>query len=128
MARTTSAAKTTTPAAANIALITEREGAFTFTTAASALHDAHVEAARFAGQMKAVSARAPAARVSRERFDADDALISFINANGWADLKTQKILDSVRAKGHACGMVRLNKLLGRDSKGNPLPVEAEKAE
>lgn len=129
MARTNSAAKTTAPAAANIALITETEGRFDFVTAANALHDAHVEAAQFASQMKAVPAKASGARVTREKFDADEALISFIQDSGWTDLKTQKILDSLRAQGRACGMSRLNKLLGRDSKGNPLPaVEAEKAE
>ncbi|WP_434109225.1 hypothetical protein [Paraburkholderia caffeinilytica] len=106
----------TKTSAANTALVTVvdpiacvrnvREGEFTFPTAPQTVRP---------------QAAASGARVTRERFDADDALISFINANGWADLKTQKILDSVRAKGHACGMSRLNKLLGRDAKGNPLP-------
>lgn len=71
---------------------------------------------------------APIARVSRERFSEDEQLISFIAANQWNDLKTQKILDSLRAQGRACGMSRLNKLLNRDRLGNPLPAEAEKAE
>ncbi|MFM0279990.1 hypothetical protein P0D75_18425 [Paraburkholderia sediminicola] len=140
MAKTFASAKTTAPAAANIALVTETAGRFDFVTAkqahamweqevirqanaATSLHDAHV-----AARPAPVAAKAPAARISRERFDADDALISFIQANQWNDLKTQKILDGLRAQGRACGMARLNKLLGRDSKGNPLPaVEAEKA-
>ena len=71
------------------------------------------------------AAKGETARVARERLDSDSALISFTNANGWAGLKTQKILDSVRANGHACGMSRLNKLLNRDARGNALPVTTE---
>ncbi|KPD18003.1 hypothetical protein ADM96_15595 [Burkholderia sp. ST111] len=72
-------------------LTTERSGAFTFTTAATALHDAHV-----AVRPAPASAKAPAARVSRDRFDDDTALISFIAANQWNDKKTQWILDNIR--------------------------------
>lgn len=123
MATKSAAAKTTATADPVASLATEREGAFIFTTA-TALHDAHV-----AVRPAPVSAKAPAAQVSRERFTEDEQLISFINANGWADLKTQKVLDSIRAQGRACGMARLNKLLGRDSKGNPIAtVEAAKGE
>lgn len=128
MAKTFAAPKTTAPAATNIALITERDGAFIFTTATSALHDAHVKAAQFARQMKAVPTKAPAARVSRERVTEDEQLISFIQDSGWSDLKTQKVLDNVRAAGHRAGMARVNRLLNRDRLGNPQPaVEAEKA-
>jgi hypothetical protein len=112
MARTTSAAHAAPLVTVTHPVVTlrdQREGKFVFPKAEQAVRP----------QAEAT------ARVSRERFDADDALISFINANGWADLKTQKILDSVRAKGHACGMSRLNKLLGRDSKGNPVAAKAE---
>lgn len=105
-------------------LTTERSGAFTFTTAATALHDGHV-AARI---LASVAAKAPAARVTRTKFDADDALIEFVTMHGAAAWKTQAILDFVRKQGFACGMSRLNRLLGRDSKGNALPVETEKAE
>ncbi|REE21196.1 hypothetical protein B0G71_4348 [Paraburkholderia sp. BL27I4N3] len=113
MARATSAAPTPALVTVTHPVVTlrdQREGAFEFPTAPQTLR-----------------AQTASARISRDRFDADDALISFIKANGWADLKTQKILDSIRAKGHACGMSRLNKLLGRDSKGNALPAEADKA-
>ncbi|NYH26250.1 hypothetical protein [Paraburkholderia bryophila] len=85
-----------------ITLRNQREGEFVFPTAPEAV--------------------ALVARISRERFSEDEELISFIQASGWADLRTQKILDSIRAKGFACGMSRLNKLLGRDAKGNALPA------
>lgn len=103
-----------------ITLRDQREGEFEFPKAEAAL--APSGGVIVGGEAVVQAAPAPAARVSRERFDADDALISFIQANQWSDLKTQKILDSLRAKGHACGMSRLNKLLGRDSKGNALPA------
>ena len=140
MAKTFAAANTTAPTAANIALVTETAGRFDFVTAkqahtvwekevirqanaATSLHDAHV-----AARPALVAAKAPAARVSRERFSEDDALISFIQDSGWSDLKTQKVLDNIRAAGHRAGMARVNRLLNRDAKGNPLTVEAEKAE
>jgi hypothetical protein len=121
MARTNLAAKTIAPAAANIALITEREGAFTLTKASDvALHDQHVKDAAYNP-----APRASGVRVEREKFDTDEQLISFIQANQWNDKKTQFILDNIRKAGRACGMSRLNKLLGRDSKGNPVAVKAE---
>lgn len=104
-------------------LTTEREGAVTFPTAATALHDAHVGA-----RPAPVSAKASRARATRTRFDADDALIEFVTMHGASAWKTQKILDFAREQGFACGMSRLNRLLGRDSKGNPLPAEAAKTE
>lgn len=103
-------------------LVTEHEGQFVFTTTATALHDAHV-----AARPAPVPAKASGARVARAKFDADDALIEFVTMHGAAAWKTQKILDFVREQGFACGMSRLNRLMGRDNKGNALPVEAAKA-
>ncbi|MFM0162906.1 hypothetical protein PQR39_21140 [Paraburkholderia sediminicola] len=112
MARTTSAASTTALVTVTHPVVTlrdQREGKFAFPTSAS-----HPQ----------VTAEA-AARIARERFDADDALIEFVMAKGWTDLKTQAILNNVRAEGFAVGMARLNRLMGRDAKGSALPAKAE---
>jgi hypothetical protein len=136
----TSAAKTTAPAvkvikaksfdapvAPGVSLVTERDGQFAFTRASDvALHDSHVAAAQYKGPQGWRTIEGDA-RVARERFSADDALVSFVKDQGWGDKRTQWILDSLRAQGRACGMARLNKLLGRDARGNPVARVAEEA-
>jgi hypothetical protein len=137
-AKTTAAPKTVTvkvgkktfgPAVTNASLITDTEGKFDFVTAATVPHDAHV-VTRMQQPVTPLSFPAKAVtRVARDRFDADDMLLNFIKANGWEGLKTQKILDSARAKGYSASMARVNRLLHRDSKGNALPAaEPVKAE
>jgi hypothetical protein len=113
------------PAPAGVSLVTATAGRFAFTRASDvAPHDAHVAAAQYKAPQgwRAIEGDA---RVARERFSADDALVSFVQAQGWSDWKTQKILDTLRQQGRACGMARLNKLLGRDAKGNPISTVAE---
>jgi hypothetical protein len=127
----------TAPLAAGVSLVTEREGAFSFTKASDVeLHDGHVVAAQHQVPVTptpvfapAGTRSAPTVRVERARFDEDAALVKFINDKGWTNLGTQKILDSVRAEGHSASMARVNRLLNRDSKGNALPAaEPVKAE
>jgi hypothetical protein len=101
-----------------VTLRDQREGEFVFPTAPQAVRP----------QATADAAKASGARVTRTKFYADDALIEFVTMHGAAAWKTQKILDFVRAQGHSASMARVNRLLNRDAKGNPLPVEAAKAE
>jgi len=127
----------TAPVAAGVSLVTEREGAFSFTKASDVeLHDGHVVAAQHQGPVTptpvfapAGTRSAPTVRVERARFDTDEALVEFIFKHGFNTMKTQKVLDSIRAQGYSCSMARANRLLGRDAKGNALPAaEPVKAE